>query len=125
MWGILRVMHGSGSGRAQRFLTMRQAPALSLLEDTVGGRLSLIEGFDSILHEGGSVPCIAFQSMKSVSRRPNALANMFWLQSLLRRKGFAGVSPLAEGSLIGTVIVLYGDDTFLKEIIHTVLELPG
>jgi hypothetical protein len=57
--------------------------------------------------------------------RPNSYADLLWLQALLRKPGYAGVRPLAEGVLSGTIVVLSGDKAFLAELVHNLLEIPG
>lgn len=125
MQGILRVLPAPGKDRRQRLVLLRQAPSTPQLEDIIGGKLTLIDGFDTTLHDGETVPCLAFRARDMNELRPNAYADILWLQALLRKSGYAGVRPLADGFISGTVAILSGDKEFLRELVHNLLEIPG
>jgi len=116
MRGTLRVITTPSSKMAHRLIELWQAPSPLMLKDVVRGDLKIVEGFDTILHEGEARPCIVFCNNEPNPDSPNAFANLLWLQALVRKKGFAGVDPTIASSITGPVAVLYGDQEFLEAL---------
>jgi hypothetical protein len=114
------VIPAEGSQSSHRILLMRKAPALSLIETLVGGPYVSIEGFSTVMHEGDSVNCYAFRARKVTDTRPNAFANLLWLQSLLRRypDGWEDQVPY---TLQGPIVLLYGDREFMGALFESLL----
>lgn len=132
MLGVLRVVPCEGSTLAHRALVLRRTPSESLLKDIVGGKLALIQDFDTTLYKREAVRCVAFRARtrpglpagtKEENRvRSNTYANLLWLQAQVRKKGFSGVN-LPPHSIVGPVAILHGDEEFLRSLIETLLRL--
>jgi hypothetical protein len=124
MPGVLRIVPPSeGSVKSHRVLVMRKAPSQSLLEDLVGGKLLVIPGLDTLIRRGKTEPCVAFRAHEDEDLPANDYANWLWLQARLREgKGFA--VPANAASLKGTIVIVSGDDPFLKSFIWEILLGP-
>lgn len=125
MRGILRVIPSDASVKSHRSIVLLVPPARSFLEDIVGGRLDLIGDLRTILHKGQAHPCMAFQGRtRGNDLKPqNLFAEMLQLQALVRKTGFVETGANPPDSIRGTVVILSGDDPFLKELIGDLLEL--
>lgn len=121
MRGILRVVPCADSHKSHRTLVLRQPPAKQMIEDIIGGKLTTVENFTSILHEGESVQCVAFISREQTDTRPNAFANLIWLQSLIRKHGDSWPRITSRSTLTGTVAIFYGDPSFMGSLLDGLL----
>ena len=125
MRGVLRLLPSEGSNMSPRKIVLRQAPSPSLIEDCISGKLRVVHGFDTVLEEGGPVRCLAFRARTTTDLRSNVLANWLWLQSLIRAnpEGFSETRKNEPRTLTGPIAALYGDDAFMKDLIHAFLAL--
>ena len=89
--------------------------SLETLQSAVGGYIETVPGFDRIQPPdklGGTVPCVAFcnEEGKLEGAPYNAQATQAWADCLK--------VPLHAMSdvLVGSIIVLYGDDEFMNSI---------
>jgi len=77
-----------------------------------GGEVPIIQGFDTILHEGEAVPCIGLEPR---SER-NPFANLLWLQALVREQGIK-IEPRRKHKLMsGTLHIIPSSASALHRI---------
>jgi hypothetical protein len=87
-------------------------PDLEALQQTVGGYIEAVPHFKSIEHNGELRKCVAFcnEDGKLQKLAANNQATVLW-RAALQRVGVA-----IDDVLVGTIVVLYGDDEFLSSL---------
>jgi len=113
---VLGTLHiiPSSTHSLHRIELLDKPPSVARLQKAVGGEITLVPGFDSILRGGEVEPCIAFYCETDFKSAPNSWANLLWMQALIRKQGFSGSDK--HEILTGPVVVLWGDLEFLKSL---------
>lgn len=85
------------------------ASILSKLQDAVCGYIEQVPYFDNILWDGKVHKCVAFcnEEGKLKGLPVNDLASALWITAAKRYTGDV---------LVGTVVVVWGDRTFMKNL---------
>lgn len=93
--------------------TFNVPPSLDFLQDAVGGPIELIPHFSSIAISGYIRNCFAYCNEEGKLQRlkPNAKAQQLWQDAMVR----TGVE-LTGDVLLGSVVILYGDNTFMESL---------
>lgn len=101
-------------------------PELAVLQGFVGGYIEAVPNFKSILWPPHSLAsdnetpmvlrrCVAFcnEDGKANGLPRNNLADLYWSTALTRDFGITSCLP---DYLVGTIVVLYGDDEFMEAL---------
>ena len=133
MWGSLHVIPSSMPVPSKRILghlykhhlvVLNAPPSIETIESAIGGSISPIPDFDTILHGGASQPCMAFCNRDALAMdfMPNIWANLLWLQALVRKHGFAEAHeiytshPETHHTITGAIAILWGDSEFMQAL---------
>lgn len=83
------------------------APDLDFLQQAVGGFIETVPYFETITINGITHPCVAFcnEEGKLENRPYNTIATQHWYHAMRRA---------SNDYLVGSVIILYGDDEFMR-----------
>lgn len=86
---------------------------LDPLRDAVGGSVELVPYFTLIKLDGKCHKCVAFcnEDGKALGLGRNTLADLLWMMA----RAVDHVSEYPD-CLVGPVVVLYGDETFMESI---------
>ena len=81
------------------------------LQKHVGGYIEVIPHFVTIEHAGGKRRCVAFcnEDGKRLDLPRNPGADRLWERAM-------GYSLRGRDYLVGTIVVVYGDDDFMAEL---------
>lgn len=113
MDGIALIFHpNTDTPETQRFTHWRDC-TLDYLQQAVGGYIELVPHFETFdAGDARVVPCIVYSNeYGKINRLPiNALATRMWNSAL----GRAGLYNDAEDYLSGPIVVILGDDEFLR-----------
>lgn len=110
--------------QAPELTKFANAPPLAFLQEAVGGYIEHVPLFDTIEIDEKVVACRVYCNEEGkLNRLPtNRIATMLWNAALMRLRDDNGKVVYPTGlftqkgitdRLVGTVIVLYGDDEFM------------
>jgi hypothetical protein len=125
MKGTMMVISAFGENQEQIFPDARElheAPSLETIKEAIGGGwLEKVPGFESIEVDNSVHPCVALcdEDGKRKQLQVNEAATGLWHQALLRLGGHPGlVTPYGTLAdyLVGSIVILYGDDEFMESL---------
>ena len=107
MRGTMLTLKVDGTTSRQDFSEM---PHISVFQKAVGGYIEVVPHFHSIWFEGKTESCVAFCNEEGKLRGApvNPTANVLWQVAAGPKAG--------RDTLVGDVIVLYGDDDFMDAL---------
>lgn len=117
MPGILLTIDQTGKQTTRDFDV---PPPIEVLQEGVGGSIQLVPYFNRIEHDGKWHACVAFcnEDGKNQGLRYNEPATKLW-QTTLHANGHPGlIGPdgLLIDFLVGSIIVLWGDQAFMDSL---------
>lgn len=95
---------------------LKSVPPLKVLQENVGRYLEPVSHFNKFFSPVGTYNCVAFcnENGKINEEPANMVATLFWKKSF--EEETKSHFSVLDNFLYGNVVILYGDDEFMKDI---------
>lgn len=116
--GTMLVLDPSGTIAVTK---LEAVPDLKLLQQTVGGYIEAIPGFNWITHNNVTSPCVAYcdEDGRRKHLEYNVMATAFWYKARGLPPEFAVLDCLSghpENVITGKVVVIYGSKKLMSRL---------